>query len=248
MTKTIVAFDLETTGLDVQNDHIIQLGLVRFDSETFEERAAKSWYIKPTVDFKMSPEAQEKTGLTKEFIIENGVLLADIWQEALDFIGTDDMLSYNGNHFDVPMLYYNLIRYGLNFDFSNRTFYDSLIIERKRNSNKLADVYRRYTGKELEGAHDALCDVRGLIEIFKHQNSIKDGIEDPEFNLVSPEGFLKRNDKDELLFATGKYKDKTTNEICMKDPTYIKWVLEKFSKITGDSIKEAWYKEHPKNN
>ena len=65
-----------------------------------------------------------------------------IWEQAVEFIGTDDMLSYNGNHFDVPMLHYNLLRYGLSFDFANRKFYDSYTIERKRNSMKLADVYK----------------------------------------------------------------------------------------------------------
>lgn len=246
MTKTITAFDLETTGLDTQNDHILQLGLVKFDSETFQEIGSRSWYIKPHVDFTIAPEAEEKTGLSKEFILENGVYLDTIWEQAVEFIGDDDMLSYNGNHFDVPMLYYNLLRNNLSFDFDKRTFYDSLVIERKRNSMKLGDVYRRYTGQELEGAHDALCDVRGLIEIFKHQTMNMEGIEDPDFKLVSPEGFLKRNEKGDLVFATGKYKGKTTNEICQKDVNYIKWVLEKFSSTTTNSIKESWYQEHPK--
>lgn len=246
MTKTITAFDLETTGLDTQNDHIIQLGLVKIDSKTFKELGNKCWYIKPTVDFTISPEAEEKTGLTKEFILENGVLLSSIWDEAREFIGDDDILSYNGNHFDVPMLYYNLQRSNLKFTFSGRMYYDSLVIERKRNSMKLGDVYKRYTGNELVDAHDALADVRALIEIFKHQTMNMEGIEDPEFNLVSPEGFLKRNDKGDLVFATGKYKGKTTNEICASDVSYIKWVLEKFSTMTANSIKESWYAAHPK--
>lgn len=246
MTQTITAFDLETTGLDTQNDHILQLGLIKFDCDIFTELDSRSWYIKPHCDFTIAPEAEEKTGLTKEFILENGVYLETIWDEVVEFIGDDDMLSYNGNHFDVPMLYYNLLRHDLKFNFDNRTFYDSLIIERKRNSMKLGDVYRRYTGRELEGAHDALCDVRGLIEIFRYQTMDMDGIEDPDFKLVSPEGFLKRNDKGELVFATGKYRGKTTNEICKKDINYIKWVLEKFSNTTAKSIKESWYQEHPK--
>lgn len=246
MTKTIVGFDLETTGLDTQNDHILQLGLIRFDSETFEELDSLSWYIKPKYDFTIAPEAQEKTGLTKEFILENGVFLSDIWEQAVEFIGTDDMLSYNGNHFDVPMLHYNLLRYGLSFDFANRKFYDSYTIERKRNSMKLADVYKRYTGLELEDAHEALADVRALVQIFKHQNEIEDGIEDPEFKLVSPEGFVKLNADGKLVFATGKYKGKLTNDVCKTDRNYINWIFEKFSEVTKRSIMEAWYAEHPR--
>ena len=149
MTKTITAFDTETTGLNTQSDHIVELGLVKFDSESFKILGEKKWYIKPGCDFEMTAGAQEITGLTKEFILENGVLLTSIWDEALEFIGDDDILSYNGNHFDVPMLYNNLTRNGLSFDFEHRTFYDSLVIERKRNSLKLGDVYKRYTGEDM---------------------------------------------------------------------------------------------------
>lgn len=247
MTKTMVAFDLETTGLDTQNDHILQIGLVKFDTETFEEIASVDWYIKPNVDFTIAPGAFKKTGLTKEFILENGVYLSKIWDKVVEFIGDDDILSYNGNNFDVPMLHYNLLRYGLSFDFENRVFYDSLVIERKRNSMQLAHVYKRYTGKELEDAHEALADVRALIEIFKHQIQNDSEVYDQTFDLVSPEGFLKLNDEGELVFSTGKYRGKTTNEVCIRDANYIKWVLEKFSNLTSKSIKNAWYKEHPKS-
>ena len=131
MTKHIVAFDLETTGLDVQTDHILQIGLVKFDSSTFEIIDHRCWYIKPARDFTIAPDAAAKTGFTKEFILENGVLLTSVWQEAVDFIGDCDILTYNGNTFDVPMLYNNLIRANLTFDFKSRTFYGSLVIKSK---------------------------------------------------------------------------------------------------------------------
>ena len=246
MTRTITAFDTETTGLNTQTDHIVELGLIKFDTETWEILGEKKWYIKPACDFEMTAGAQEITGLTKEFILENGVLMTSIWEEALAFIGADDILSYNGNYFDVPMLYNNLNRNGLSFDFENRMFYDALVIERKRNSLKLGDVYKRYTGKEMQDAHDALADVRGLIEVFKHQTKNMDGIEDPSFKLLSPEGFVKVNDLGHLVFATGKYKGKTTNEICREDTNYIKWVFEKFSPSTRNAIRNEWYKENPK--
>lgn len=246
MTKTITAFDLETTGLDVQSDYILQLGLVKFNSDTFDILDKRCWYIKPAVDFKISPEAEQKTGITKEFILKNGVGLDTIWNEVVEFIGNDDMLSYNGIHFDIPMMYYNLLRYDFHFDFDSRKFYDSLVIERKRNSMKLENVYKRYTGKELDGAHNALNDIMGLIEIFRHQTKIEEGIEDPDFTIVSPEGLLKRNENGDLVFAIGKYRDCKTNDICIKDANYIKWISEKFSKTTLESIKREWYSVHPK--
>jgi len=251
MTKTITAFDLEATGLDVKEEYILQLGLVKFDSDTFEELDHKCWYIKPEKDFEIAPKAAEKTGITKEFILENGVYLRDIWQQAVEFIGDDDMLSYNGIRYDIPLLYHNLTRLGLTFDFSKRKFYDSLLIERKRNSMRLEDVYRRYTGEELEGAHDALNDVRGLIKIFGFQK--RDGIDDieqePDFTVKSPEGFLRTDEDGELIFASGKYRNEKTNDVCKKDASYIKWVFEKFSAETRLNIKAEWlrYKESLKH-
>lgn len=247
MTQTMTAFDLETTGLDTQKDYIIELGLVKFDTSTFNEIDSRCWYILPKGNFKIDPEAQEKHGISKEYLLEHGVHLEDIWPEVLEFIGNDDILSYNGNHFDVPMLYYNLIRENLKFDFSGRIYYDSMIVEKKRFQYKLVETYKRYTGKELDGAHDALCDVRATIEVFKHQlNEVQELFDLYDFKLVSPEGLVKYNDKGDLVFATGKYRGKRTNDICKTDSSYIKWVFEKFSPETRISIRDEYYKENPK--
>lgn len=245
MTETITALDLETTGLDTQKDYIIQIGLIKFDSKTWEIIKEKKWYIKPAKDFSIDPGAQEKHGITKEFLLENGVFLKDVWEEAKEIIGNDDILSYNGNCFDVPMLYFNLARNGLSFDFTNRMFLDAMIIEKKRLQYNLSAAYKRYTGKELEGAHDALQDVKATIEIFKNQvQQVPEIVEEKSnFKMVSPEGMVKYNKNGELVFSNGKYKNKTTNEICKNDPLYIKWIFEKFSPITCNSIKESYMAE-----
>lgn len=248
MTDNIVSFDLETTGLNTQTDHIIQIGLVKFNKSTYEELGHLMFYIKPGVGFSIDPYAQEKHGLTKEFILENGVLLSSVWDEIREFIGDCDILSYNGNSFDVPMLYNNLVRYNLEFDFVSRKYYDSMIVERKRVRYKLADTYKRYTGKELEGAHDALEDVRATVQVFKHQlEQAPEMFDDSEFTMISPEGFIKLNDNNELVFTSGKYRGRRTNDICRTDPSYIRWIVEKFSPITVETIKNAWIVEKEAN-
>ena len=187
-----------------------------------------------------SDEGAAKAYLEK--LLEEGVKLRDIWDKCKEFIGDCDMLSYNGNHFDVPMLYNNLLRYGLSFDFENRTFYDSIVIERKKYSMKLSETYKRYTDEELENSHDAFFDTQALIEVFKHQ--LKDNpelVEDKNFNLPSLEDFLKFNEDGELVFSFGKYRNKKTNDICMSDPGYIKWIFENdFSDVAKKSIKNEW--------
>lgn len=248
MTNNIVAFDLETTGLNTQTDHIIQIGLVKFDKSTYEELGHIMFYIKPETNFSIDPYAQEKHGISKDFVIENGVLLRDVWSEISEFIGDCDILSYNGNSFDVPMLYNNLKRYNLEFDFVSRKYYDSMVVERKRIQYKLSETYKRYTGEELEDAHDALADVRATVQVFKHQfEQVPDMFNDTEFTMISPEGFVKINDDNELVFTSGKYRGKRTNDICKTDPSYIRWVVEKFSSITVETIKNAWVAEKEAN-
>lgn len=248
MTNNIVAFDLETTGLNTQTDHIIQIGLVKFDKSTYEELGHIMFYIKPETNFSIDPYAQEKHGISKDFVIENGVLLRDVWSEISEFIGDCDILSYNGNSFDVPMLYNNLKRYNLEFDFVSRKYYDSMVVERKRIQYKLSETYKRYTGEELEDAHDALADVRATVQVFKHQfEQVPDMFNDTEFTMISPEGFVKINDDNELVFTSGKYRGKRTNDICKTDPSYIRWVVEKFSPITVETIKNAWVAEKQAN-
>lgn len=248
MTNNIVAFDLETTGLNTQTDHIIQIGLVKFNKSTYEELGHIMFYIKPETNFSIDPYAQEKHGISKDFVIENGVLLRDVWGEISEFIGDCDILSYNGNSFDVPMLYNNLKRYNLEFDFISRKYYDSMVVERKRIQYKLSETYKRYTGKELEDAHDALADVRATVQVFKHQfEQVPDMFNDTEFTMISPEGFVKINDNNELVFTSGKYRGKRTNDICKTDPSYIRWIVEKFSPITVETIKNAWVAEKEAN-
>lgn len=245
MTDNIVVLDFETTGLDVQKDFIIQIGLIKADSETLEEFDNLKIFIKPDCEYTISPEAEEKHGISKEFLEKNGECFIDVWPKIVEFIGDCDILTYNGNGFDLKVLYYNLQHYGFTFDFTSRIFYDALTIERKRWSMKLIDVYKRYTGVDYDDAHDALADVRATLEVFKHQRELVEDIFDDSFNIISPEGFVRHKDGI-LVFATGKYANQSTNEICISDPSYIRWVFNTFSLETKTIIRDEYYKAHPK--
>lgn len=246
MTNNIVVLDFESTGLDVQKDFIIQVGLVKADSETLTETDSLKVYIKPDCDYIITPEAEEKHGISKEFLEANGEAFIDVWPKIVEFIGDCDLLTYNGNNYDLRILYYNLKHYGLSFDLSTRTCYDALTIERKRWPMKLIDVYKRYTGNDYEDAHDALADVRATLEVFRHQRAEVEDIFDDSFHIISPEGFVRFKD-DVLVFTTGKYANKSTNEICISDPSYIRWVFNNFSLETKTIIRDEYYKAHPKN-
>lgn len=248
MTKEMICFDVETTGINANVNHIIQLSLIKFDSETFEEIDSRNWYILPKGPFTIEKGAYEVHHLTKEFIQEHGVTLDSVFPELQSFIKGCDMLSYNGNRFDVGFLYHDLEEYGLSLDYDCK-YYDAYAIETERNSRKLAAVYKKYTGKDMEGAHDALCDVRATVEVFKHQvnESVEDIENNPFFNVISPEGFVYQYDKDTITFAKGKYKNVPVAEVCKIDPSYIRWLFDNCSNMTKETVKREYYKANALN-
>ena len=93
----IVCFDTETTGLEVQKDHIIQLSLVKFDTETWEIIDQRDWYILPEGAFTIPAEAEAVHHISKEFLQEKGVSLRSVYEDLIAFTNGCDMLTYNGN-------------------------------------------------------------------------------------------------------------------------------------------------------
>ncbi|MBQ2068476.1 MAG: 3'-5' exonuclease, partial [Paludibacteraceae bacterium] len=170
----LVCFDTETTGLDVQKEHIIQLSLVKFETETWSVLDQRDWYILPEGEFEIPSEAEAVHHISKAFLLENGVSLRSIYDELIAFTNGCDILSYNGNGYDAPLLHYNLQRLGLTFDFEHRMWYDALVLERihtagkvdengERLHNNLTSAYTRYYGHPFEGAHNSLDDVMATI-------------------------------------------------------------------------------------
>ena len=247
MTKEMVCFDVETSGLNPTNAHIIQLSMTRFNSETFEIIREKNWYIKPELEYDIEQGSQDIHGITKDFLDLNGVSLRTIYPEIVDILGDCDVLTYNGNSFDIKFLYNDLKEIGLSIDW-NRKFYDSYTIECSRNSRKLTDVYRKYVGHDFEGAHDALCDVHATIEVFKHQLQYgTDDLNRRDFDIISPEGLLMWLDNGQVCFAHGKHSRRSVVDVCKEDPSYIKWLFDNCSYRTKKTIMEEYYKAKNEN-
>ena len=246
--KNIVCYDVETTGLSIKNDYIIQLSMIKFNPETFEKIDSRNWYIKPIHAYTIDPGAAEKNGLTKEFIEANGVNLKDICEEIIKFFDDCDVLSYNGNNFDINFLCKDMELCGYEFSLEGRIFYDAMRIYKELHPSTLVAVYKQYTGKELEGAHNALCDVEATIEVFKHEIQQEqltyDELNSKEYNhVLSPEGSIQRLDSGDIIFRIGKYKDSEFLDVYKKDPMYINWfgdnVASKYTKkVLNNYVKE----------
>lgn len=233
MNKYIVAFDVETTGLSTQNDYIIQLAMVKFDRTTKEIIDTRNWYIEPAHTYEIAQGAFEAHGITKEFLKENGVSMKKICPEILDFVKDCDYLTYNGNSFDVKFLYKDMALFGYEFPMEGKVFFDAFTLYKVYHPNTLSAIYKNMTGKDLEGAHDALADVKATIEVFgalqtEQLVTQEEWSEMDECQLLSPEGSIRRA-KDmngDIVFAVGKHKDEEFCTVYKKDPSYVKWFGE----------------------
>lgn len=245
--KNIVAFDVETTGTDSSKDVIIQLAAVKFDKD-FNRLDSYCCYVKPMEDFEIAPGALEKHGLTKEFILENGISSNEVMGVFDAFCKDCDLLSYNGNTFDIKFIVKEMKAAGIEFSL-DRVFYDSMKLETLLHPRRLEVIYKNYTGQDLDDAHNALADVNATIEVFRHQlNKFSEqnvtldeimGFE--ESQIFDVDGMFKKED-DEIVFAKGKYRGVEFMEVAKGDPGYIKWYMNNpdFSNHTKNIIRNYY--------
>lgn len=236
--KNIVWFDVETTGLDMLNDRIIQIYLCKTDFEG-NVIAEFQTYVNPD-GVKSHPNAIEKHGITDEFLLDYDKF-SYIAPEINEFIGDCDLGGYNIVNFDIPFLMEELMRAGIVFNYRGRNILDPLTIYRKSEPRDLGSAYKKFTGKTLEGAHDAANDVLATIEIFNAQKSVYDlpssateidkifneGKDDyldlgRKFKLVVSEEGVKQ-----VYMTFGKYKDRLVSDVVSMDPNYIDWIINK---------------------
>lgn len=222
--KTIAFIDLETTGVDILKDKIVQIAVIRITPDGTREE--KEMLINPLISI---PEgASEVHGITDE-MVKDSPSFNKIAVNLNKFIEGCDIGGYNSNSFDVPLLIEEFKRCGIDFSLENRNFVDVFNIEKQLNRRNLSSVYKRYTGKELDGAHDALVDVRATIEILEKQVSINElEIDSEKLDLLS-QGDVKRVDLSgklceidgEVCWTFGKNYGKPIRN----DISYVNWFL-----------------------
>lgn len=250
--KDLVVLDIETTGLKVANNHIIQLSAIRLDKKLLCERNRFDVYVIPPGEWSIEPSAQEVHGYTKEFILEHGIPLADAAKDFVEFIGDCDLLSYNGIKFDIPFICSDFALVGQDINVRERTLWDSFLIEKILNAHTLEATYIRYTGEEATCAHNSMCDVQMTAEVFKRQIE-KTTLEHLQenglrMNMVFPEAILDLNEDQEPYFTGGKHEGELVKEVIYKDPSYITWLFNNvFTRGTKDYFISRYSSNASKN-
>lgn len=243
LTSNIVSIDIETSGLDKNNARIIQIGGVKYTNK-WKKVKEFNHYIRPSGEWEMEPDAEEIHGLSKEFIEKNGLPLKTIYPEFIEFIDGCDIVTYNGNAFDIPFMYVDFQREGLDPKIIEHRLIDVYKIEKEVNANTLAAAYTRYTGKDAIDAHDANADSKMAIRVLYEQLNrfdVSKILKPEDMKMDFPESILSLNEDGRIILTVGKHKDEFIFEVCKKDPSYIKWL---FSNVLSTSSKDKVMKEY----
>ena len=161
-SKGAVFFDLETTGLDVSKERIVQLAVVKINNIS-GEREEKKVLVNPTIP--IPKEASDVHGITDEMVKDKPVF-KQVAKSFYEYIEGYDLFGYNITGFDIPLLVEELIRAGVDYNFDNIKIVDVMSIYKKLQPRTLSACYNYYTGHILEGSHDALNDTRATVDAF----------------------------------------------------------------------------------
>ncbi len=246
LTKDLIFFDIESTGLNVLKDRIIQIALIKYSKDAlFPEE--KDYLLNPGVP--ISPEAFAVHGISVD-MVRNKPSFNDIADELFDWIGDADLSGYNSDRFDIPMLLEEFHRAGKRFSMENRKTIDVQKIFYKMEPRTLKAAYKMYCGKELEDAHDALADVRATADVLKGQitkykdvdyvdgdgfvtkKPIKNEIKaladfTSDERTIDATNRLKYGANGEIVFNFGKHIGRSVEQVFRQDRQYYRWMMEK---------------------
>lgn len=249
ISKPLIVFDLETTGLDLVNDRIIQISYIKIHPDGKEER--NNIFVNPG-----KPIPQDVTALTgiSDDDVKDSPLFKDIAVKLSENFRNCDFAGFNSNHFDIPMLAEEFLRAGIDFDFSRCRLIDAQTIFHKMERRNLAAAYKFYCGRKMEedfSAHRADQDTEATYrvlmgELDKYNPETQ---EDPERQLPNDmdalAAFSKLNDNVDFagrivwkeqtdkngktirqeVFNFGKYRGQAVSEVLTRDPGYFSWIL-----------------------
>lgn len=229
LERPVVFFDLETTGIEIVNDRIIEMCMVKMGTDG---SIIQTWKSRFNPEGRPSrPEALEKHGITDEELLDQDTF-SYLAPEIHLFLEDSDIGGYNVLRFDLPILCEEFMRAGIPFSYRSKKVIDSYLILSKMEPRTLESVYQRYTGKVLENAHSAEEDILATIEIFKKQNEIYElpqTIDELEkltvdrSKLIDLSGKYKLDDG-KVMVCFGKYQGKPFKEAHAADPSYFDWV------------------------
>ena len=228
LKQPIVFFDLETTGVNIAKDRIVEISILKVFPNGNKE--SKTWLVNPEVE--IPAESTAVHGITNEKVASEPTF-KELAKKVNEMIKGCDLAGFNSNRFDIPLLAEELMRVGIDFDMNGRKAIDVQVIFHKKEQRTLGAGYQFYCGRELEGAHGAEADTNATYEILLAQVDKYEDIGNTvdalsEFSTHGERadfaGFILMNDDKQEIFSFGKYKGRTVEEVFVENPGYNNWI------------------------
>ncbi len=242
LTKPLAFFDLETTGISVGSDRIVEICILKVGIDNKVDILTRR--VNPTIPI---PLFNSKIHGIYDADVKDCPTFKDLAPQLAQFIGNSDLAGFNSNKFDVPLLVEEFLRAGVDFDLKNRRLVDVQNIFHVMEPRNLGAAMKFYCNKTLENAHSAEADTVATYEIFKAQlERYKDTqVEDGNGRLYTPVqndvqvlseltartknadlmGRVVFNEDGVEVFNFGKHKDRPVREVFEKEPSYYNWMM-----------------------
>lgn len=230
LDKPLVIFDVETTGLNLHSDKIVELAYIKI----WPGGRTKKDDMVLNPEITISPEAIAVHGIRNRHVADKPKFREKA-QELWEIFDGCYYSGFNIVNFDLPILRREFIRYGIDFEYSNKQVIDTREIFLKMVPRTLSSTYEYYAGKEYKQWHTALIDTEAAAEILAKELDKYEECRDWEFlrklHALEEDEYLDSTRKfywlhGEAYFAFSKYRDKPLKEVAKEDPGFLEWILE----------------------
>ncbi|MFZ4399521.1 MAG: exonuclease domain-containing protein [Bacteroidales bacterium] len=243
LSRPLAIFDLETTGVNVGTDRIVEICIIRANVNGTTDM--KTMLINPTIP--IPAEATAIHHITNEDVKDKPTFI-QVANELNQFLHNCDLAGFNSNKFDIPLLVEEFLRADVDFDLKNRRFVDVMNIFHKMEPRNLSAAYKFYCNDSLENAHSAEADTIATYKILKAQLDKYENAEYKDFNgkvfipVVNDvkalhdfsyhnknadlAGHIIFDDKNVEIFNFGKNKGKSVEAVFKAEPSYYDWMMK----------------------
>ncbi len=228
LNRPIAFIDLETTGVNLSTDRIVEIAIVKLLPDG--TRQVKRKLINPEIPITNS----DIHGITNE-MVKDAPTFKVAGNEIKQFLENCDLGGYNSNRFDIPMLMEEFLRVGMDVDLTDRRMLDVQHIFYTMEPRTLTAAYKFYCNKDLVDAHSAEVDVQATIDVLMAQVERYDQLGSSVDSILSHIGeekvvdYARRfcfDDKNTEIFNFGKYKGRSVAEVLRQEPQYYDWMMK----------------------
>jgi len=228
LKKPICFFDLETTGVNVSKDRIVEISILKVFPNGNKE--SFTWRVNP--EMKIPAVTTAIHGISDEMVL-NEPTFKELAPKVSELIKNSDLGGFNSNRFDIPLLAEELLRAEIDFDLKVNQAVDVQTIFHKMEKRTLEAAYKFYCNKDLTNAHSAEADTMATYEVLKAQLDKYDGLEnDMDYlskfsshqNFADFAGFIGYNKEGQEIITFGKHKGKVIEDLFKTEPGYFSWI------------------------